>query len=141
MVFLLNFLHTRTLFTVIMIYALYHQVSLAFLQTSSIVLHSYQSSPIHTPTECLTTTRTSSTTNRHCINALTDQEYTNNHNSKVLFKTRPLTKPESVCWAFQQNLDSRHALTHSLFIPSAVKYRPEWIPCCLFTIFNEEKWG
>jgi hypothetical protein len=32
-----------------------------------------------------------------------------------IFKTYPTINSESVCWAFENNLDSKHALTHSLF--------------------------
>ncbi len=40
-----------------------------------------------------------------------------------IFKEYPTTKPESVCWAFEHNLDSKHAKTHSLFCEVASHLR------------------
>jgi hypothetical protein len=57
-----------------------------------------------------------------------DYDCAAHQNDPQLYKTYPLTKPESECWALRQNLDGKHALTHSLFREVATHLRSSTAP-------------
>jgi hypothetical protein len=138
---MLRQLHVRVL-CITTIYALHLQESAALLQssplsrsvstsprtwactrtrTSSTITTGTGSSSIRIPTECYST--------NYNTNTLKEQEYVSpNVNDPQLFKMYPLTKPESASWAFQQNLDGRYALTHSLFREVASHLRSSTAP-------------
>ena len=63
---------------------------------------------IRIPTACLTCSSDYNT-------GTLQEEHPNSFNDPQLFKMYPLATPESLCWAYEQNIDGRHALTHSLF--------------------------
>jgi hypothetical protein len=70
---------------------------------------------IHIPTACFTC----STDDNTGTGTLQEEHPNGNSNTfnadPQLFKRYPLATPESLCWAYEQNIDGRHALTHSLF--------------------------
>lgn len=59
--------------------------------------------------------------------ATSKYQNTQKHECKI-FEEYPPTKPESVCWAFENNIDSKHAKTHSLFREVASHLRSSTAP-------------
>jgi hypothetical protein len=116
-------LRLHVLCTTVVIYALHPQVSAALLQSPPLFSRLAY-------TNTLAFTRTSTNYNSH----IKEQEceyghaYAHHQNDPQLFKAYPLTKPKSMRWAFEQNLDSRHALTHSLFMEVASHLRSNTAP-------------